>query len=319
VRPIKGARAFLRRGAGIEEKDDENSGLGFGNFRMAFTVNGELVEDSVIRAESSALRPRYEEVARDMDPIEAEMQLRDWSRENVIERVLLRQEAASDPEPISADALEETLRKIQSQPTEHASSSTREGEEELRKDVEIRMRVDRLLEKITSKVAPPKHKEVNDYYRKNKEQFRRPELVHAGHIVKNLDESVDEANALAAIQKLQEDLKGGASFEELADRYSDCAGNRGDLGWVQRGQMVQEFEDVIFSLKENEVSGIFRTVFGFHIAKVYARKPEGVSDFAEVRETIETALLRQKQERAVENFLDRLRAKAIIQELPRRA
>jgi peptidyl-prolyl cis-trans isomerase C/foldase protein PrsA len=278
---------------------------------MAFTVNGELVEDSVIRAESSALRPQYESAVQGMDPIEAEMQLRDWSRENVIERVLLRQEAASDPEPISAEAIEETLRSLQSR--------TRVGEEELRKDVEIRMRVDRLLERTTSKVAPPKHKEVSEYYRKNKEQFRRPELVRAGHIVKNVDESVDEATALAAIQKVQEELKAGARFEELADRYSDCAGNRGDLGWVPRGQMVQEFEDVIFTLKENEVSDIFRTVFGFHIAKVYERKPEGVSDFAEVREAIEKSLHKQKQERAVENFLDRLRAKAVIQELPRRA
>ena len=67
---------------------------------MAFTVNGELVEDSIVRAEVSALRPRYEEVAQNMDPIEAEMQLRDWSRENVIERVLLRQEAAIVLDPI---------------------------------------------------------------------------------------------------------------------------------------------------------------------------------------------------------------------------
>jgi parvulin-like peptidyl-prolyl isomerase len=278
---------------------------------MAFTVNGELVEDSVIRAESNALRPQYEAAVQGMDPIEAEMQLRDWSRENVIERVLLRQEAAGDPEPIAIQAIEETLRSLKSR--------TLEGEEELRKDIEIRMRVDRLLEKTTSKVSPPKHKEVSEYYRKNKEQFRRPELVRAGHIVKNVDESVDEATALAAIQKAQEELKGGASFEELADRYSDCAGNRGELGWVPRGQMVQEFEDVIFTLKQNEVSDIFRTVFGFHIAKVYERKPEGISDFDEVREAIEKSLHRQKQERAVENFLDRLRAKAVIQELPKRA
>ena len=272
---------------------------------MAFTVNGELVEDSVIRAEASALRPRYEEVAQNMDPIEAEMQLRDWSRENVIERVLLRQEAANDPEPVSAEAIEQTLQSA--------------GPQAEPNDIEIRMRIDRLLERITSKVSPPKHKELSDYYRKNKEQFRRPELVHAGHIVKNVEEGADEAAARAAIEQAEQELKSGASFEELADRYSDCAGNRGDLGWAPRGQMVQEFEDVIFSLKENEVSDIFRTVFGFHIAKVYEKKPEGFSDFAEVREAIEKSLHRQKQERAVENFLDRLRAKAIIQELPRRA
>ena len=284
---------------------------------MAFTVNGELVEDFVIRAESSALRPQYETVARDMDPIEAEMQLRDWSRENVIERVLLRQEAAADPEPISPEAIEETLRSLQSQRI--GAATVMERSEDVRRDLEIRMRVDRLVERITSKVAPPKHKEVTEYYRKNKEQFRRPELVRAGHIVKNVDENLDEATALAAIQKAQEELKSGANFEELADRCSDCAGNRGELGWVPRGQMVQEFEDVIFSLKENAVSDIFRTVFGFHIAKVYEKKPEGISDFAEVREAIEKSLHRQKQERAVENYLDRLRAKAVIQELPRRA
>ncbi len=275
---------------------------------MAFTVNGELVEDSVIRAESNALRPQYEVVAQDMDPVEAEMQLRDWSRENVIERVLLRQEAASDPEPIPLEAIEETLHTFQSG-----------GEQELRQDVEIRMRVDRLVAKITAKAAPPKHKEVSEYYRKNKEQFRRPELVRAGHIVKNVDESVDEATARAAIQKAQQELAGGVNFEELADRCSDCAGNRGELGWVPRGQMVQEFEDVIFALKENEVSEIFRTPFGFHIAKVYERKPEGFADFAEVWGAIEESLHRQKQERAVEQYLDRLRSKAVIQELPRRA
>src|SRR5260370_12227907 len=284
---------------------------------MAFTVNGELVEDSVIRAESSSLRPQYEGAVEGMDPIEAEMQLRDWSRENVIERVLLRQEAASDPEPIATEVIEETLRNIQSQPTAQATCRTAEGADELRKDVEIRMRVDRLLEKTTSKVAPPKHKDVSDYYRKNKEQFRRPELVRAGHIVKNVGETEDEASDLAAIQKVQEELKGGANFEELADRCSDCAGNRGELGWVPRGQMVQEFEDVIFALKENEVSDIFRTVFGFHIAKVYGRKPEGFSDFAEVQESIVTALHRQKQEGAVANFIDRLKAKPVIKELPK--
>jgi len=82
---------------------------------------------------------------------------------------------------------------------------------------------------------------------------------------------------------------------------------------------AEEFEDVVFALKDNQVSDIFRTVFGFHIAKVYGRKPEGFADFAEVQAGIQTALHRQKQERAVENYLDRLRAKAVIQDLPRKA
>jgi hypothetical protein len=60
---------------------------------MNLVVNGETIDDSLIREEASNLRPSYYEMMGGGDPIALEMQLRDWSRENVIERVLLRQAA----------------------------------------------------------------------------------------------------------------------------------------------------------------------------------------------------------------------------------
>ena len=68
--------------------------------RMALQINGEYVDDSVIRQEAASMRPRYEEMMQEMDPIAREMQLRDWAKENVIERVLLRQVAVADAEPV---------------------------------------------------------------------------------------------------------------------------------------------------------------------------------------------------------------------------
>ena len=76
--------------------------------------------------------------------------------------------------------------------------------------------------------------------------------------------------------------------------------------------MVQEFDDVVFSMKAGEVSPIFRSPFGFHIAKVYERKAEGVRDLSEVRGRIEELLTRRDKEECVEQFVDRLRAKADI-------
>ena len=67
---------------------------------MPWYVNGELVDDAQVRDEAQMMRPRYQETVTDMDPIEAEMQLREWARENVIERILLRQTALADPEPV---------------------------------------------------------------------------------------------------------------------------------------------------------------------------------------------------------------------------
>jgi parvulin-like peptidyl-prolyl isomerase len=249
---------------------------------MAFTVNGELVEDSVIRAEIKALRPHYEAAAHGLDPIAAEAQLREWSRENVIERVLLRQEAAADPEPVPADATDET-----------------------------RIRVDRLLAKITSRVSPPKHKEITEYYRKNKERFYRLEQVRAAHIFQPVNETTDETTAHAAIQQTHQQLAEGAKIENLP--------GYGDLGYVARGQMARQFDDLLFSLAENQMSDIFRSPGGFHILKVYERKPAGISDYEEVREALTAALYQQKKERAIENFLDRLKAKAVVLELHRSA
>jgi parvulin-like peptidyl-prolyl isomerase len=60
---------------------------------MPLTVNGEVVDDALIREEANNLRPSYYEMMGGGDPISLEMQLKEWSRENVIERVLLRQAA----------------------------------------------------------------------------------------------------------------------------------------------------------------------------------------------------------------------------------
>ncbi|MCP5109272.1 MAG: peptidylprolyl isomerase, partial [bacterium] len=102
---------------------------------------------------------------------------------------------------------------------------------------------------------------------------------------------------------------------ELADSISDCPGGGGDLGYFPRGDMVPEFDEVVFAMEPGQTSGIFRTVFGFHIARVYDRKPEGVRRLEEVRDQISASLLKKKQDRALENFLDRLRAKADIRKV----
>jgi peptidyl-prolyl cis-trans isomerase C len=69
--------------------------------------------------------------------------------------------------------------------------------------------------------------------------------------------------------KVQEELKAGANFSELARKYSTCpSGKRGgDLGQFGRGQMVKEFEVVAFSLKPGQVSEPLKTKFGYHIIK----------------------------------------------------
>jgi len=235
------------------------------------TVNGEAVEDSLVREEAAALRPKYYEVMGSGDPVALEMQLREWSRENVIERVLLKQEAE-------------------------------------RRSVAV----EELLESVQGAVPKPTAKEVQALYAKGKDTFWVPEMVHVAHVVRNVDETHVEADALAQIQVAEAELKRGVAFGVVADAHSDCPGQGGDLGWFPRGHMVEEFDAVIFGLSIGQTSPVFRTPFGFHIARLLGKKPEGIPKLEDVRAHLDGQILKVKQQQAVEAFVDKLRSEATI-------
>jgi parvulin-like peptidyl-prolyl isomerase len=278
---------------------------------MALLINGELVSDSVIRRETAALRQQVAGVLEG-DPVEIEMRLREQAEENIIDRTLLRQEARQDPAPIPQEQIEQALTAIRSQSAVKAGCDPRADDDELRREIEARLRVDRLLGKIAARLARPRSKDVGEYYRKHRGEFHMPELLRASHIVKNVDENTTEEAALAAIREVQAQLNGG-NFAELADLHSDCRGNGGDLGYFPRGQMVDEFDAVVFAMQPGQTSDVFRTPFGFHIARLVERRAAGVRPLPEVKDEIEELLHRQKLQRAVDDLLARLRDKAEVQ------
>lgn len=75
-------------------------------------------------------------------------------------------------------------------------------------------------------------------------------------------------------EQLKQQVQDGADFAELAREHSSCpSGQRGgDLGAFGRGQMVQEFDTIVFSAPLNEVQGPVQTQFGFHLIEVTSRE-----------------------------------------------
>ncbi len=281
------------------------------------TVNGEKIDETLVYKEAELLRPSYERAFSDMEPRLREAQLIEWSRENVIERTLVHQYAKTYGPAISREDIEKTLEEM----GQRAGGKEKLGKElgasdenKLKETIELQMRIDRLMGDICRDVPQPSAEQIQKYYEENKEQFKTPEFVRVAHIVKHINWRTDEATALETLKKAQAELKAGAVFENLAAKYSDCPDNGGDLGYISRGQMVEEFDDVVFNLGQGQTSDIFRTRYGFHVAKVYDRKPAVSRSIEEVKDYISNELKKHLQTDAIHAFIDKLKEKAEITE-----
>jgi len=289
---------------------------------MALFLNGEEVPEGILQAEAQSLHARFSQLTPDQRAQygfdEATLQQRavEWARENVIERFLLRQEALKDPTPIPDDVFEaavEQMKKRFGSADKLAQSGM--SEEVIRAEAEAALRLDKLLGTLRSQVKPPKSKDLAAWYRKTPERWQVGESVRAAHIVKHINEETTEEQAREAIDAAKAELDGGANFEELADKVSDCPGNGGDLGWFGHGKMVEEFEEVVFKMEPGDVSDVFKSVFGFHIVKLHEKKPPTTMPLNEVKEQIQREVMQERENKVVEDFVDGLRAKAKIEEL----
>lgn len=285
---------------------------------MAIVVNGETVDDSKIRREVERLRPHYEQVFRDKPSEEREAQLLEWSRDNVIERVLINQEAKKHWGQIPSEEIEHALVELKKQCPDEKELYRRfeaEDDEKIRREIEVQIRVERMLHEVCRKLPEPVEDAVLEYYNENRERFKTAEQIRVAHIVKHIDGKTSERDAHDVMKKVQDDLRDGAVFEMLVAEYSDCPENGGDLGYIARGQMVEEFDDLVFNLGVGEISDVFRTRFGLHIAKVYDRKPAIVRGLEEAGGEIADELKKQMQEKAIDEFVDKLRGRAKVEEM----
>jgi peptidyl-prolyl cis-trans isomerase C len=73
--------------------------------------------------------------------------------------------------------------------------------------------------------------------------------------------------------ELKEQIEGGTDFAEVAKEHSSCPSGQkgGDLGQFGPGQMVKEFDDVVFSSELNQVHGPVKTQFGYHLLEITER------------------------------------------------
>lgn len=139
--------------------------------------------------------------------------------------------------------------------------------------------------------------EIKSAYEKNAKNYATQEERRASHILIQSPPDAPEAeqkSARSSIESiLQQVRKNPGDFARLAKEHSQDPGSAqkgGDLGFFPRGAMVKPFEDAVFSLKENQVSDVVRSEFGFHIIRLTGIKPGKVRSLEEARDSIAAEL-----------------------------
>jgi peptidyl-prolyl cis-trans isomerase C len=251
------------------------------------------------------------------------LELRKQVLERLIDEELLFQEAKKLKMVVGKEVIDAEIEKAHAQfPTpeafKEALAQNKLTEEGLRTVFNRTLTIQAFVEKDIVKGVVVTDAEVHDFYTSNKDKFESPEQAHARHILVAVDEKADEKTRQAGKAKADDllaQLKGGANFEDLAKKSSDCpsAPQGGDLGFFGHGQMVPEFDSAAFALKPGELSGVIATKFGYHIIKMEEKKDAGLVPETEVAPKIREYLTSQKTGAAVEQRIKTLREKAKIE------
>lgn len=153
------------------------------------------------------------------------------------------------------------------------------------KDYEDGLMIEMYLKDVQENMITATEDEINKYYEEHKEDFTNPIAVVAKHILVPTREEAE-----IAFDRINK----GESFDKVAQEMSTdkvSAQRGGQIGPFRRGELVKEFEEVVFNLKNGEISDIVETPFGLHIiTKVSEEKlqpiPEDVAK-AEIKGIIE--------------------------------
>ena len=139
--------------------------------------------------------------------------------------------------------------------------------------------------------------------------------THARHILIGTNAVRNDEQARAQAQELSGRLQKGGDWTKLALEYSDDPGSKnagGDLGFQPPGVFVPEFQQRLDQLKPGEVSGPFRTQFGWHVASVIERRTRDTSVESR-RARARAAIHQRKAAEEYDGWLRRLREEAYIE------
>lgn len=292
--------------------------------RIVAVVNDEVITlselNSAFEPYQAKLEASYTGVGREKALTEARMTLLN----RMIDNLLMEQQARKAGIVIRDEEVNGTIkdllerRNISQDDLRKALESEGTTLEAYKKGViDQLMRIRLIQREIKSKVAVS-DEEIGEYYRKHREDYEGKDAVRIKQILLPLPKEDDPA----AKEKLRTDagvihkrLLAGEPFDLLSEKYSQgpAAAAGGDIGYIEKGVILHEVEEVAFSLPLNQISGIIESPVGFHIIQVIDRRGGGIKAIESVRGEIREKIDQEKMEKKFGEWLEELRTRSHIE------
>ncbi|MBN1560365.1 peptidylprolyl isomerase [candidate division KSB1 bacterium] len=249
---------------------------------MKIIVNGEQIAQDIIDQEMQKQR-------RQNPRLNAE-QLTSLAKQSIVDWTIIRQHANRAIDAVPAALVD----------NEYAKMIDQHGDEKkflknfdlgpkdiarVKKDIAQNIKVNQFLRDLTRDIGEPAEDEIARYYEKHAKEFTLAEQIHAAHIVMRPNPA-HPATAYDEMREIRQLVLDGADFASIADEHSSCQDQGGDLGWFSPGHMVEAFDAVVFSMNVGEISPVFTTEFGYHIATVYDKKAAELKPLQDVKADI---------------------------------
>lgn len=290
--------------------------------KKAAIVNGSVITQRAFDQEVTVLRAQIEQSGQKIEDKQID-EFKKHVMNQLVSTELLYQDSKEKGIKISDEQLATYLADVMKRfPSEEEFKKGLSEMNMTEAEMKIKLRKSLAIQELVTKHVALETEVTDDeakaFYDMRQELFQVPESVKASHILIKVATGATQPEkdaAMTKIKELQEKVKNGEDFAELAKKNSECpsAPNGGDLGFFSKGQMVKPFEDAAFALAPGDVSDIVETQFGYHLIKAVEKKKNDVIAFDTAKEKIKKNLSKEKTKQKIDAHIDVLMAKAKIE------
>jgi peptidyl-prolyl cis-trans isomerase SurA len=290
---------------------------------IAGAVGGPVVVDRVVAVVNDEVITlsdlQREEALKKVDVQKEERLLLDDMIDRKLQMAAAKRAGMDVTDKELSDAVADIMKRNSFDTKQFEAALAKEGltPDQYRAELREQMTLSRMFNKFVRSGLAVDEAEVRAYYERNSKSYSQPEEIRVRQIFFRVPDKATSAEVAAIKEKVAAALaraQKGEDFVRLVKELSESenAEQGGDLGFMQRDQLVPEIEAAARTLKPGEIAGPIRFAGGFHIIRLEEiRTP--VLPFEKVKDEITKMLYEQKMENTYRTWLQTLRSDSHIE------